>query len=71
MQTALHEMAHGLLGGGVNDHEVGRNVSYEGATWRTPMAKQEIVNECGQHVGDRRYGYWAMHFSDCCYSKMG
>jgi hypothetical protein len=71
MQTALHETAHALLDGTVKDHEVGENVYYDGQEYRTPMAKQDIYNECGRYSGVVQYGYWAMHYSNCCYENMG
>lgn len=71
MQTALHEMAHGIMNGGADgfeEHEVGNTIDISGKKCRTPFATPGKDNECGEYVED--YECDAMQYSECCESKM-
>lgn len=71
MQTALHEMAHGLMDGGSDgfiEHKVGNTVEISGKMGRTPFATPGEDNECQKYV--ESYECDAMRYSECCESKM-
>lgn len=72
MQTALHEIAHGLMDGtadGFLEHDVGDIYDHSGLQARTPMATTNQYNECDVYVGSHD-GCDEMRYSECCESKM-
>lgn len=72
MQTALHELAHGLMTGGADgfvEHNTGYTYDHSGTKARTPMANPGGNNECGNYV-DNHDGCDEMRWSECCESKM-
>jgi hypothetical protein len=74
MQTALHEAGHCFMYGGLDgfqEHETGNNIYYSGygKTGRSPFARQNITNECGESVGYVDYGQWAMEYAECAENK--
>lgn len=68
MQTALHEVAHGLLNHS-NEHEMGYTYDHSGTKAKTPMATTGQDNVCSNYV-DQDDGCWEMRYSDCCESYM-
>jgi hypothetical protein len=78
LQTAMHEVGHALMYGGqdgFSEHNVGDEYYVDGQGYRTPFhnsdeAKDSGTNECGDSIDPIDYGYWYMHYSECCESKM-
>lgn len=72
MQTALHEIAHGVLKGkvdGFREHKVGWVYKHGSTRSRTPNSWSKRYNECGNYVKPHD-GCQDMRYSPCCADRM-
>lgn len=68
MQTALHELAHGLLSHS-DEHNMGNTYDHGGTVAKTPMATDGQYNVCDNYV-DLADDCDEMRYSECCESYM-